>query len=136
VSESEPLRRTVRRRRRNKQRPTTGAPSTGSVTDSPTSDGPLERDRSPSSTPAVSDDPAMSPTKSIPGSLPSSRRGSGPRDNDRAWRDLVGSSPSQIGVSGSMRARDVARPTEQDLAAAESELAIVRRQWHPPEQDR
>src|SRR5262249_55953607 len=40
------------------------------------------------------------------------RRG---RDADRGWRDLAGNSPSQVGVSGAMRARDVARPSVEDL---------------------
>ena len=32
-----------------------------------------------------------------------------------------------------MRARDVARPSPAELAAAESDLVIARRQWRPPE---
>jgi hypothetical protein len=32
-----------------------------------------------------------------------------------------------------MRARDVSRPSEADLAAAEREIVIVRRQWRPPD---
>jgi hypothetical protein len=34
-------------------------------------------------------------------------------------------------VSGALRARDVNRPTEADLAEAEREVAIVRRYWKP-----
>src|ERR1700760_4856886 len=37
---------------------------------------------------------------------------------------LVGAGPSKVGVDGAMRARDVARPTPQDLADAEHELVI------------
>ncbi len=33
-----------------------------------------------------------------------------------------------------MRARDVARPSPAELAAAERELVIARRQWRPPEE--
>jgi hypothetical protein len=55
------------------------------------------------------------------------------RDSDRGWRDLLGNAPSQVGVSGAMRARDVARPGPDELLAAERELQIVRRQWKPPE---
>jgi len=33
-----------------------------------------------------------------------------------------------------MRARDVARPDADELAAAERDLTIVRRQWKPPEE--
>lgn len=56
------------------------------------------------------------------------------KDTDRSWRELLGNAPSQVGVSGAMRARDVARPGPDELAAAERELAIVRRQWKPPEE--
>jgi hypothetical protein len=51
---------------------------------------------------------------------------------ERGWRDLAGSTPSLVGVSGAMRARDVARPSPDELAAAEQDLVIVRRQWQPP----
>jgi hypothetical protein len=37
-----------------------------------------------------------------------------------------------VGVSGALRARDVNRPTEQDLADAEQEVVVVRRNWKPP----
>jgi hypothetical protein len=47
-------------------------------------------------------------------------------------RDLVGAGRSQVGVSGALRARDVNRPTEADLAAAEQDVVIVRRNWKPP----
>jgi hypothetical protein len=59
-------------------------------------------------------------------------RGHG-RDSERGWRELAGSSPSQVGLSGALRARDVARPTAEDLAAAERSVVVVRRQWQPPE---
>lgn len=55
------------------------------------------------------------------------------REVDRSWRDLTGSAPSQVGVGGALRARDVARPDEGDLAKAEREAVIVRRQWQPPD---
>jgi hypothetical protein len=47
-------------------------------------------------------------------------------------RDIVGAGRSQVGVSGALRARDVNRPTEDDLAEAERDVAIVRRNWKPP----
>jgi len=56
------------------------------------------------------------------------------RSDERGWRDLAGNAPSQVGVSGAVRARDVARPSAAQLAAAEHELEIVRRHWQPPEQ--
>jgi len=52
---------------------------------------------------------------------------------DRGLRDIAGSGPSQLGVSGALRGRDVNRPTEDDLAAAERDVQIVRRHWTPPE---
>jgi hypothetical protein len=47
-------------------------------------------------------------------------------------RDLVGAGPSQLGVRRAMRARDVNRPTEDDVAEAERDVVIVRRHWTPP----
>jgi hypothetical protein len=53
---------------------------------------------------------------------------------ERGLRGIVGSGPSQVGVVGAMRARDAARPTADDLAAAERELVIVRRHYVPPDE--
>jgi hypothetical protein len=59
-----------------------------------------------------------------------------PRPNrdpaERSLRDLVGAGRSQVGVHGALRARDVNRPTEEDLAEAEADVTIVRRHWTPP----
>jgi hypothetical protein len=51
------------------------------------------------------------------------------QDNDVAHSKdglggLVASGPSKVGIDGAMRARDVARPSAADLAAAEKELVI------------
>ena len=46
-------------------------------------------------------------------------------------RDLAGAGRSQLGPEAAMRARDVNRPTEQDLAEAEQQVNIVRRHWRP-----
>ena len=56
------------------------------------------------------------------------------RPNHRAAHDaghtkdglggLVGAGPSKVGIDGAMRARDVARPSAQDLADAERDLVI------------
>src|SRR5205823_2313385 len=47
------------------------------------------------------------------------RRSGGHRGDEGAAAALTGGGPSQLGVNGSMRARDVSRPTEKDVAAAE-----------------
>ncbi len=46
-------------------------------------------------------------------------------------RDIVGAGPSQLGVSRALRGRDVNRPTDDDLAEAERDVHIVRRNWKP-----
>ncbi|MFI5936962.1 hypothetical protein [Actinoplanes sp. NPDC051494] len=63
----------------------------------------------------------------------SGRAGNGDEQSERGLRGLVGSGSSQVSVTAAMRARDAARPSEADLAAAESELSIVRRNWMPRE---
>jgi hypothetical protein len=52
-------------------------------------------------------------------------------DVERGLRSLVGAGSSQVSVIAAMRARDASRPTEEDLAAAEESLQIVRRGWVP-----
>jgi hypothetical protein len=56
------------------------------------------------------------------------------RDVERGLRGLVGSGSSQVSVAAALRARDAARPTDGDLAAAEAELMIIRRGWVPREE--
>jgi len=51
--------------------------------------------------------------------------------SERNLRGLVGGGSSQVKPAAAMRARDAARPTEADLAAAEERLVIVRRNWTP-----
>ncbi len=59
-----------------------------------------------------------------------SRRSDRPGENDRsgrserALRDLTGAGPSRLSVSAALRARDLNRPTDDDLAAAERELVV------------
>src|SRR5262249_62222374 len=60
----------------------------------------------------------------------------GPRRRDpaeRGLRGLVAAGPSQVGVTGAMRARDAARPQPEDLAAAEQDLVTLRRPHAPPD---
>ena len=52
---------------------------------------------------------------------------------ERGLRGLVGGGSSQVGVAAALRARDAARPTDDDLARAERDLVIVRRGWVPRE---
>jgi hypothetical protein len=52
---------------------------------------------------------------------------------ERGLRGLVGGGSSQVSVTAALRARDAARPTEADLARADSELVIVKRGWVPRE---
>lgn len=46
--------------------------------------------------------------------------------------NLIGSGRSRVGVAGAMRARDVSRPSEQDLAAAEREVVVRRTRGDAP----
>jgi hypothetical protein len=55
-------------------------------------------------------------------------------DAERGLRGIVGAGPSQVGTLGAMRARDAARPTAEDLAAAERDLVILRRHYVPPQE--
>jgi hypothetical protein len=50
---------------------------------------------------------------------------------ERGLRGLVGGGSSQVSPAAALRARDAARPSQQDVERAESELTIVRRHWTP-----
>lgn len=50
---------------------------------------------------------------------------------ERGLRGLIGMGASQVSLSAALRARDAARPTDEDMARAEAELEIVRRGWVP-----
>ncbi len=54
------------------------------------------------------------------------------REVERGLRGLVGGGASQVSVAAAMRARDAARPSDEELAAAEANLMIIRRGWTPP----
>ena len=82
-------------------------------------------------TPPAEPAPPAEPTSAA---VRTGRRG-GRRSADRAergLRGLVGAGPTQLGVSAAMRARDASRPTAEDLAAAERDLVIVRRNYTAP----
>nr|WP_127546896.1 hypothetical protein [Actinoplanes sp. OR16] len=55
------------------------------------------------------------------------------RETERGLRGLVGSGSSQVSVGAALRARDASRPSDEDMAAAERDLPIVRRNWLPRE---
>jgi len=88
---------------------------------------------------AASDDPlddaepdaAPAPDSPQPSPRPPARRRRGD-PSERGLRDLVGSGPSQLGPVKAMRARDLNRPTDEDLADAEENVVLVRRHWKPP----
>ena len=65
-------------------------------------------------------------------SHPPERSGGRGTEAERGLRGLVGAGPSQVGVSGAMRARDAARPTAADDAAAQDKVRLVRRNYKPP----
>lgn len=56
-----------------------------------------------------------------------------PPNPERGLRELVGAGPSQLGLSRALRGRDLNRPTESDLAQAEQEVVLIRRDWRPPQ---
>jgi hypothetical protein len=74
--------------------------------------------------PPVADEPATIP--------PRKRKPAQDRRAERGLRDLVDPGRSQLGVSGALRGRDVNRPTAEDLADAERDTMVVRRNWKPP----
>ncbi len=94
------------------------------------------RRRPGTSPPAASPEPQSDATDTAGG--PSARRGGrrargeATSGTDRGLRDLVGAGPSQLGVSGALRGRDVDRPSDDDLAEAERDVVIIRRHWRPP----
>jgi hypothetical protein len=110
---TEPTGRRARRRRRRATSPG-GPPPERATAAEPAASGPVA---------AVEPPPAKRGAKK-------SRPDSG--DRDRGLRSLVGAGPSQLGVDGALRGRDVNRPTEGDLAEAERDVVIVRRHWAPP----
>ncbi|MEU8237451.1 hypothetical protein AB0C07_04325 [Actinoplanes missouriensis] len=63
--------------------------------------------------------------------------GGGPSDDreaERGLRGLVGSGSSQVSVGAALRARDASRPSDEQVAEAERDLVIVRRNWLPREE--
>ncbi|MEU8289325.1 hypothetical protein AB0C01_33790 [Micromonospora sp. NPDC048905] len=83
------------------------------------------------------DTPTASTAGVHDGDNPPPRRrnyGGDERDGERGLRGLVGSGSSQVGLSAALRARDAARPSDDDLAEAEARVVVVRRNWVPREE--
>lgn len=81
-------------------------------------------------------DPVPEPTgpRRRPGPEPAAGPVAEDRENERGLRGLVGSGSSQLSLGAALRARDAARPSEEDLAEAEQGLVVVRRNWVPREE--
>ncbi|MEU4369680.1 hypothetical protein [Micromonospora chersina] len=88
--------------------------------------------------PESPDDGSRSPRgvrRAEPEQEPRGRRPGPPADEgERGLRGLVGSGSSQVSVTAALRARDAARPTDEDLTEAEARVVIVRRNWVPREE--
>lgn len=94
-----------------------------------------------SASPAPEPDAAAPPRPAPPQSPASagkrrarrSRSGTAKRDpSEHSLREIVGAGPSQLSLSAALRARDVNRPTDEDIAEAERDIVLVRRHWRPP----
>ena len=75
----------------------------------------------------------QAPAAALPAPGPKRKSRARRTDAERSLRGIVGAGSSQVGVVGAMRARDAARPTADDLAAAERDVVIVRRRYVPPD---
>lgn len=122
-----------RRRRRLRRDQPTGPPGDDMFEpDDRIGAGPPESDDRTAATTGVTDPDAGSdrpaPRRSWSGQPPSDHQ-----NGERGLRNLVGPGSSQVSISAALRARDAARPNENDLAAAEQELTVVRRNWVPRE---
>ncbi len=87
--------------------------------------------------PAAPTERLVRPPRNGNGNGNSRRPSSGPGDDrevERGLRGLVGSGSSQVSVGAALRARDAARPTDEQLAEADAHLVIVRRNWMPREE--
>ncbi|MFC4107186.1 hypothetical protein [Micromonospora zhanjiangensis] len=126
------------RRRRRLRR---GHPGSAENAGAPADGGAASGRDGPSAVPGPREDGRPARTSEVhdlePDPLVPRRSGGGPaaedRDTERGLRSLVGSGSSQVSVSAALRARDAARPGEGDLATAEADVVLVRRNWVPRE---
>lgn len=120
-----------RRRRRRQRRTGPTAPATddaGPVSGAP---APQSAHQPPAPGSAHADTSPVHDPEAHPSAAAGSRPAAEERDSERGLRGLVGSGTSQVSPGAALRARDAARPTEDDLAAVERDLVIVRRNWVP-----
>jgi hypothetical protein len=111
--------------------PPTAAPSAQPATAPPTQPVPgPPPEAARAATREVDDSAADEASADTPAEAKPKRRRSDP--SERGLRDLVGAGPSQLGPVRAMRVRDANRPTAEDLAEAEQDVAIIRRHWTPP----
>lgn len=81
------------------------------------------------------DPAAVEPPDRKPASRSADRRSDADRrrsGSERALRGLEGGRDTQISTTDAMRAREWATPTAEDLAEADRDLVLVRRNYRPP----
>lgn len=143
-------RRSLRRRARRPDRAPAGAGGTGRPEQAPSAAGRTDGaatpvDRTPRAAPEGGVDPIPPPVprgRARRGSPePDGRTGAdSPRRRgtradaagERLLRSLVSTRPTQLSPAAAMRAREVGAPTPEDIARAEAEVVIVRRNYVPP----
>jgi hypothetical protein len=129
-----------RRRQRSGQGAVPGPPAdSGRSPGSPASagqspdaaDGPTRPDPATSARTAEIHDPEPETTSGAPPGAGPAGTPADDKEVERGLRGLVGPGATQVSVGAALRARDAARPTANEVAAAEERLVIVRRGWVP-----
>jgi len=116
-------------RRRRRLRPPSAAPIPGPPPDPVPAAPAAAADTGAIEDPAEEQPRPARPVRSRPPGVPVP----GGDESERGLRGLVGSGSSQVSVGAALRARDAARPTDAQLADADANLSIVRRNWTPRE---
>lgn len=68
--------------------------------------------------------------------MPPGARRTKPNGDEAGVAALTGGGPSQLGVDGSLRARDVSRPRPEDLVEAEEIVQVSYRPRSRPQNER
>lgn len=139
IGDAATSRRSLRRRSRRGGADRTGA---GTAVDEraagaaqPSPPGPPDPDRAATDRTGTRSGGAARPSADRSGGGPDTPTRRGARSEsagERLLRSLVSTRPTQLSPTAAMRAREVAAPTAADLAEAEAELTIVRRNYVPP----